>query len=362
MGPDRPNCWRNRLGFGHRRLGGIAKEKEEVVKKRRGIGAAESATPTRSVSEVNRNPSLTLRVSIPGPHAVISGITLEFCTMSMPLNLTSPRRRGLTLLELIVVLVILVAVAGILIPLLPNMLGRAHTSVGATNINEVNRMVQVYYQTYDLYPNVLDNLVGSSSVLSYLPNYTPTGDIATVQMYTLSASDVAALNAVGITTVATLADTGSTQPTTFTPTFNPYSYASSGAVNTQTLVANQTTVASLLNTFVEGPNGIVKLDPTMLPGGTYVVFGFGKQTNAIGRVVTDAPVHFGEFAPDSATNVYCRYGLVFRTASGNGAGSGINPTPLTRAVFVGAVSFQTNGVYGTDGQLADYYDRVKKQD
>ena len=38
------------------------------------------------------------------------------------------RRSGLTLMELVVVLVILVALAGILVPILPSMIERAHRS------------------------------------------------------------------------------------------------------------------------------------------------------------------------------------------------------------------------------------------
>ena len=288
-----------------------------------------------------------------------------------------PRRPGLTLLELIVVLVILVAVAGILIPLMPNMLGRAHTSVGATNASEVNRMMQVYYQLNEQYPNVLDNLVASSTstgggttnaVLSYLPVYIPSGSTTSpLQAYPLQSIDVTALTAAGITQVASLNDPlPAGQTPAATPTFNPYVY-SSGIVTTQPIAANLN-VASLPAAYVEGPTGLVKLAPAQ-QGGVYVVFGFGKQTTAIGKVVTDAPVHFGEFATDNASNVYCRYGLVFRTQIGSGYTTGaggavtaVGATVLPYATFVGAVSFQTNGIYGADGQLADYYDRVKRQD
>lgn len=56
----------------------------------------------------------------------------------MPSRLLRPAesRRGLTLMELLVVLVILIALAGIVIPQLPSMLGRAETSSGATSQTE----------------------------------------------------------------------------------------------------------------------------------------------------------------------------------------------------------------------------------
>ena len=68
------------------------------------------------------------------------------------------RRRGLTLMELVVVMVILIALAGILLPLFPSMLTRAHTSSTATNISEANKAVQLYYNMYSAYPNNLDNI------------------------------------------------------------------------------------------------------------------------------------------------------------------------------------------------------------
>ncbi|MEZ6106265.1 MAG: prepilin-type N-terminal cleavage/methylation domain-containing protein [Pirellulaceae bacterium] len=43
-------------------------------------------------------------------------------------------RRGLTLIELVVVLLILVGLAGVVIPAVTNMVGRTHTSSGAANI------------------------------------------------------------------------------------------------------------------------------------------------------------------------------------------------------------------------------------
>ncbi len=69
------------------------------------------------------------------------------------------RRAGLTLMELVVVMVILIALAGIILPLFPSMLTRAHTSSTATNIAEASKAVQLYYNMYSGYPNNLDNLV-----------------------------------------------------------------------------------------------------------------------------------------------------------------------------------------------------------
>ncbi len=72
------------------------------------------------------------------------------------------RRCGLTLMELVVVLLILAALAGILVPMLPNMLSRAHTATGATNTGELAKAVQLYQASYMKYPDNFDSLLNTS--------------------------------------------------------------------------------------------------------------------------------------------------------------------------------------------------------
>jgi len=263
----------------------------------------------------------------------------------------------LTLLELIVVLVVLVALAGILIPMLPNVVGRASTSVGATNASEVDRWVQLYQQNFQAYPDFLDNLAGTGTApIDYLPGYLAGGTSLTqITVGNLSPVQLSTLNAAGITTVAMLTPTQASFPAGGTPTFNPYQYT--GGSVTLTPLTTSTPVAFVSETAVETPPGPVRDNPANT-GDVYVVFGFGKQTTAIGRIVPDAPVHFSQFSADSASNVYSRYGLIFRLARGNGTAT---PTPLTQAQFMGAVSFEPTGIMGSDGQLANYYDNIVKQ-
>ena len=81
-------------------------------------------------------------------------------------------RRGLTLLELVVVLTILVALAGILVPMVSNLLPFTSSSAGATNATEVEKVVQLclslpqtntpgQYNPLDL----LDNVVSRHALL-----------------------------------------------------------------------------------------------------------------------------------------------------------------------------------------------------
>jgi len=250
-------------------------------------------------------------------------------------------------MELIVVLVILVALAGVVIPLLPNMLGRAHTSSGATNSSEVTRLVQTYEQLYQGYPNALDNLAGTSAVIDYLPGVAA----GQITVGSLQDTEAAALVAAGITRLADLYDTKANLTANGgTPTFNPYK-------GTFQAVAKGLSVTYLKEAAAEAPTGVVRDEPGNT-GDVYVILGLGKQSTAIGKVMSDAPVHFSDDAAGTAANVYGRLGLVFRVARGNGTAT---PTPLDRAVFVGAVSFHDEGITTTDAHLAEYYSIAKGQ-
>ena len=88
-------------------------------------------------------------------------------------------RGGLTLLELVVVMAILIALAGILVPVFPDLLARASTSTGATNLTEVAKAVQMYQGLYRSYPDLLDSLVDGTAPCS--PRQTPAGISPTQQ-------------------------------------------------------------------------------------------------------------------------------------------------------------------------------------
>src|SRR5262245_40365227 len=128
---------------------------------------------------------------------------------------SSARRRGLTLMELLVVLVILIALAGILIPLLPSMLGRAETSSGATSQTEIAKWVETYEQLYLSYPQDWDALTDASG--NFLQSgYVRGGSDVQSDTTGLTAGEAAALTTCGI---------GRLQAMTATPankTFDPY--------------------------------------------------------------------------------------------------------------------------------------------
>jgi prepilin-type N-terminal cleavage/methylation domain-containing protein len=248
--------------------------------------------------------------------------------------ITHPKfpRRGLTLMELIVVIAILVALAGVLIPLFPSMIGRAHTSTGATNDGETAKAVQIYEATYFNYPNQFDSLMGTggTALFTKLPGGGTVGGVTELTTATLTADTAAALTNAGINAVWDLDDA------TADPTFNPY-----GAIRT---IADTGTVVVL------GTDAKQRMN---LPAAeTFVVLGLGRKCTMIGTTITDPPVHFADDQENTPDKVYGRKGLVFLITKNGGTAA------REKAKFVTTVSFHADQVVSSDDHLKEYYGLV----
>lgn len=262
-------------------------------------------------------------------------------------------RRGLTLLELVVVIAILAALAGILVPLLPSLLNKTHASTGATNLGEIAKAIQLYAsQNGDNYPNNLDSIVAGSSIASYVPNGNPTlGVPGSLIAGPLNANDVAALNGSGINQMAQMM--AQTNDGNWSPTFNPYDVAPPATAPTITAVTTSTTVA-----FLDPAVAASKLGATLTSAGTgtgtaadyqrFVVFGLGKYASCCGQTMDEAPVWYNPTAGQDPDSVYARFGLVFQTTDSAG-------NALARAKLIGVVEFATWGTMTKDDNLSYYY-------
>ena len=226
----------------------------------------------------------------------------------------SKNRRGLTLLELIVVLMILVAVAGILVPAITGMVGRSHTSAGAANIAECANAIQRYEAQYLRYPNMLDSLK-DTLVGATANDFTGLGTelLDAVEPVTLTADTLDALNAAGIETVGEHADPAVAVDATF-----------------QTTTPGTLAAASVLLGPTADQQVLMGLETTGLAG-KYVVLGIGQRNSAIGKTMLEAPVHFPENGVENPAEVYNRFLAVFQILDDSGAA-------LEKAQFVGIMS------------------------
>lgn len=254
-------------------------------------------------------------------------------------------RRGLTLLELVVVLTILVALAGIVVPMVSNLLPFSSSAAGATNAAEVERVVQMYLSRSQ--SNTLDLLDNLAATGGGLVSYLQTNSTATppdIVPVTLAAPAVVSLNSLGIANVYQLIENPlPATPTVpaWNPTFYPYAYSATGLPVAEALTAG-TPVASLSSLAAAQKFGV----PDSAVPGTYVVFGLGKYSTMSGvnggaRYLQEAPVAFNPNAGGGPDAVYCRFGLVFQ----------VDPVNGTPATFIGAVQFETTGAITRDDNL-----------
>lgn len=262
----------------------------------------------------------------------------------------SRRRRGLTLMELVVVLTILAALAAIMIPLFPNLLRRAHKATDATQTSEVSKAVQLYWAVNIGFPDEWDLMTVSTGTTApdFLPNDagTPFGGAATVG--NLTAAQVSALNRVGVTNghhfVATLGAANH-------PTLNPYS----APVTTPTPLSATTPVFLIDNASTNIPIEIQNIIARNIAAGDtprFVVFGVGTRSQMVGNVMQNAPTSVPQNKDFTPATHYSRVGVIFQVA-----GTGIDtPGGTNRAKFLGAVALEDDELESTEKDLVNYYD------
>ncbi|MEO1129386.1 MAG: prepilin-type N-terminal cleavage/methylation domain-containing protein [Planctomycetota bacterium] len=251
------------------------------------------------------------------------------------MNARTMKQRGLTLIELVVVLVVLTAVAGILLPKLPSMLTRTNTAVGATNIAELSKAIQLYEQTNFGYPQDFDSLVTTTSggLFAALPGGNAAGDLVEVA---ITAENQQALDEAGIFSLMVMQDPDSSPPSDFSVTFNPYSSVSAPS-----------TSVDQFDTLV-GISDAALQDVLNAPPGKYVVFGVGKRCTLVGDTIDSAPTHFSDSTSNRADQTYARYGVVFQLEDALG--------PLERARIAAVIAIDDDGIQTADSFVENFYD------
>lgn len=219
-------------------------------------------------------------------------------------------RRGFTLIELIVVLMILVGLAGMVIPAVTDMVERTHTSTAAGNLHEVSNAVARYEVQYLGYPNQLDGLKttlagAAEDEFSGLAD----GLLGVVEVGTLTAAQVDSLVAAGITNVQLSADPSATVSATFQTT------------TTSTDLAD----TSVLLFLTAGQTVTLGLEPGAGVANKYLCLGVGDRSELIGKTMTSAPVHFPDNGNSNPNDTYQRFIGLFDVSG-------------ERAKFVGALA------------------------
>jgi type II secretory pathway pseudopilin PulG len=245
-------------------------------------------------------------------------------------------------MELVVVMAVLIALATIVVAVLPGMIGRAHTSSSATNLSELNKAIQLYEGTFFSYPNGWDRMTDASGTLcDYLPGASGTtaaGGVLSVS--TPTAAEVAALDAAGINQVHDMVGSSSGAPAGWTPTHEPYL----GAAGTFTAISTTTDLVYATELAVET---MMRSDGGTADGDRYVVLGIGRRCSMVGRTIADPPTHFPDHADDAPHLVYQRFVAVFKVRNKGQA--------MPRALFVGTLALHEDGVSTADREVGEYF-------
>jgi prepilin-type N-terminal cleavage/methylation domain-containing protein len=273
-------------------------------------------------------------------------------------------RKGLTLIELIVVLTILIALAGLLVPMLPSMLTRGHTATMTTNTGETAKAIMTFQQLYSLYPNNWDALGDGKTMINYFangaacpPQYIDAPSIAAangnaeLQPLTLTQAEANALTGVGITQLQAMVTTptGTVASGAFDPTFNYYSGATPTA---GAIVVTQGTVLAGLDPTAQGP-GSTTYQRCILDNfpvtGRYVALGIGPRNSMIGKTVQSAPVFFGDQPVINPEYAYGRFVAIFKVSDSALGAS------FTQAQLVGTAPVHDTGLDNIDSHLQNWY-------
>jgi len=215
------------------------------------------------------------------------------------------RQAGMTLIELTVVLLVLIGLAGLLIPYVSGFVSKTHDSTGSSNIQALNNaMIRYTVENYDSYPNKMDSLIQTTDnkVFSKMMNAMPTGYLAPFQ---LTSDEAASLNGVGITTMMDM------DPAKTNATFD--NVAGEIAVSKDAYVA-------IIRETSPVWNGLANIlgKPVDTAGNYYVVMGVGEDSTISGATVADVPVHFAGRGDMSAELKYNHFVAVFQVPKAGG--------------------------------------------
>lgn len=248
------------------------------------------------------------------------------------------QRAGLTLIELVVVLTILVALGGLIVPMLPNFLAKTHFAKCAVTIPEINKLWIGSFTGDIRYPNGYDSLIEAGALFSELPGVDAGGQAA---LGILTANEAAALNAIGVNAV--------------------YDHiAASGNATLNSVPRDLSTLRAL----ADGENVAILSPDALLPVGSsaaslgidvgryaadtkFVVFGIGNNCDGVGPkgLMIEAPTHFGGEQVMNPVDFYQRYCVIFAVSDAEGA-----------AEFVCACSIHPDGFDGAEAHITAYYE------
>jgi prepilin-type N-terminal cleavage/methylation domain-containing protein len=267
---------------------------------------------------------------------------------------TRRNRHGLTLLELVIVLTIIVAIAGVAVAMFPRLLTRAHVASCSANIPEIFKAIQTYDAiSMNGYPDRVDTMLVGSSLADYLP----AGVAAELSVDPLQEDEANALIDAGLREVTVMVAAPEQ------PSFWPYDQQVQFVP-----VADGMQVAFLQ------PQVAQRLGLSSDGDERYVVFGLGAPCRMFGRTMNESPVHFSDAADGNPNLKYMRFVAIYqvggRTVSNVGQ-PGYDPddsqtwtydyNTFPRARLRGVAAIHSSGLEGVAGHASEYWEEVEME-
>jgi len=226
----------------------------------------------------------------------------------------SVRRRGLTLIELVIVIAILTVLGGLVVQTFPNLMRRTHISKCSDTISALNRTWGESFALNMRYPDRYDSLLTPAGA-KYARLSPALGDLITPTA--LTATESAALAKIGVRNVVDLDPTAADATYDSAPLTALKRTIASGNVALLPLP-----VGSASDDWNENPLRLkrhLETDDTV----KYVVFGIGSNSTAVGsgRLLQEAPTYFAESDSVNPNQIYQRYLAVFSISTTTGGES-----------------------------------------
>ena len=231
-------------------------------------------------------------------------------------------KHGFTLIEVAVVLLVLVALAGITVPLALGYAQRSHGSSGAGNMAQLTSNINRYEVENFAMPDGWDSLIDADDDTPYDTAFT---------VFTLGTSgsgaddEMDSLAAAGITTVYNLDADDDDAFTTFGD-----------------LSAAETLIAGSILAEISGANVVASLGESNDAADTYLGLGIGENLTAVGNTIATVPYDFPEGA-ETPEESYRRFVAIFNVSG-------------EKAKFVGVVAVEDGGIANLQDHIAEYYE------
>jgi prepilin-type N-terminal cleavage/methylation domain-containing protein len=256
---------------------------------------------------------------------------------------TKATQSGMTLIELSVVLLVMVGLAGVAVPYVAGMADKAHDSTTGSSIAQLNQTIAGFRGNHNALPEKLETLVDTSGAMIPLisdTNYA-SGGVGLFVSHALTAEEALSLRKAGMGNVLQNVAPGSVANGNRT-------FGSTGEMAVTQAVATGVKVAQVSTTTIwGGMGGYVSAHLAYALGGNsasydttcynYIGMGIGDGNEMVGTAMQSAPVLFvpnGDFNPEKA---YARYIAIFKIQKSVATASGC-PDQVQPATFLGAVA------------------------